>query len=232
MLSQLLKLKATDGEIDEIVKIAKRRIALVIGAGPSLEDDIRGLKLFINTLNPFLIAADGAADGINSACGFVADVIVSDLDSCSGSRLVSKSKSGHLFIHAHGDNIDLLLRQIPRFGRKLFGTTQVKPLGNVWNLGGITDGDRACFLAVAVGFEKIVLAGMNFGDVEGSFSRNKRAGKVARESWIKKMGYGKQSLEFLVRNSPKKSFINVTLNGVSIFGTQVMSYEQLTREFS
>ncbi len=229
VLSLLLRLKSNlvfpDSE-------KTSQVGIVFGAGPSLVDDVRDLRKFISKNKPVLIAADGAADGIYATCKLHANFIVSDLDSCSPSMLEEQSRFRHLFIHSHGNNLENILKIVPGLGNNLTGTTQIEPLENVANIGGLTDGDRACFLAAALNLKTVIIAGMSFGTEEGSFSKNRSNQKFDFSRWLRKLEFGKKSLEFLVRNSPSMTFINVTKNGVPISGARQMTTYELNREIS
>ena len=68
------------------------------------------------------------------------------------------------------DNIEKIAT-MSSFFNNVLGTTQAQPVGNLYNFGGFTDGDRAIFLAVALGASEITLAGMDFGDIVTKYSR-------------------------------------------------------------
>jgi len=68
-----------------------------------------------------------------------------------------------MVVHAHGDNIDALGEELPRL-KRVIGTTQSKPLPNVHNFGGFSDGDRSVFLANEMGAKTITLIGFDFKD--------------------------------------------------------------------
>ncbi|MEZ0247838.1 MAG: 6-hydroxymethylpterin diphosphokinase MptE-like protein [Thermoproteus sp.] len=79
------------------------------------------------------------------------DVVVTDLDyepehAGLGSIAV---------VHAHGDNMDRLAYAPPR---RVF-TVQTPPPPGTYNVGGFTDGDRAAYLAYALGARALVISG-------------------------------------------------------------------------
>lgn len=82
------------------------------------------------------------------------------------------------------------------------GTTQSKPLKNVYNFGGFTDGDRAVFLAIKLGAKKIILAGMDFGEKITKYSRPKLSRDVEEADEIKKLKlkYAEKLIEWIVDN--------------------------------
>jgi uncharacterized Rossmann fold enzyme len=72
-----------------------------------------------------------------------------------------------MFVHAHGDNMNMLLTAVPRLHGMVVGTTQADPTvaGGLDNFGGFSDGDRAAFLAQHFGAQKIILLGFDFNEV-------------------------------------------------------------------
>lgn len=79
------------------------------------------------------------------------DVVVTDLDyepEHAGAGYVA-------VVHAHGDNIQRLLSAPPR---RVF-TVQTAPPPGTYNVGGFTDGDRAAYLAYALGAREVVISG-------------------------------------------------------------------------
>ena len=69
-----------------------------------------------------------------------------------------------MVVHAHGDNVPLIKRWIPRFEGPLVLTTQSRPFEGMYNFGGFTDGDRAVFAADELGAAGITLAGFDLDD--------------------------------------------------------------------
>lgn len=59
-------------------------------------------------------------------------------------------------VHAHGDNIDRLAEYAR--GPRIY-TVQTPPRPNTYNVGGFTDGDRAIYLAIAMGAREIIVSG-------------------------------------------------------------------------
>jgi 2-amino-4-hydroxy-6-hydroxymethyldihydropteridine diphosphokinase len=212
----------------EPVELAiKRKDCIVFGAGPSLEFDIRGLEGFVSSKQPVIIAADGAADALNKS-GIKPAIIVSDLDSCSPTVLQDCSKAGSVFVHAHGDNQDLIRAIVPNLGPEVVGTTQVETRDPVYNYGGFTDGDRACFVVSYFGPRRIVIAGMDFGYEEGKYSVN-RYEQPPNPKRPLKLEWGRRSLEYLISESKGTiRFENVTKFGVEIDGAAKLRYEEIT----
>ena len=232
-LARLLKAENVRSfDWEKLERLIKGSTTFIFGAGPSLIDDIVGLFPVISRSSFPIIAADGAIDALAKAAIFP-QVLVSDLDSASEEMLVAQSKQRVLFIHAHGDNLDLIRLLVPKLGDKIFGTTQVKSTELVKNFGGLTDGDRSCYLASAFNPRTIVLAGMDFGSREGEYSKSRgdpiRQSQDARKI---KLDIGLKSLEFLIANSPSIRFLNATSKGEQIQGAPRMNYEELLKELS
>jgi uncharacterized Rossmann fold enzyme len=130
--------------------------ATVCGNGPNLTDEL-------DRINGTVIAADGAANRL-FARGICPDAIVTDLDGATDAFTEMNRAGTVLVVHAHGDNMDLLRRWVPRFPGPLVGTTQSRPFDGIHNFGGFSDGDRAVFLADALGASEVVLAGFDLDD--------------------------------------------------------------------
>lgn len=91
------------------------------------------------------------------------DLMVTDLDGDNGLQLDLNLKGVPVVIHAHGDNIKEIERWAKKFKGCVISTCQCDPpKKNIYNFGGFTDGDRACFIAEHFGVEKIVLNGWDF----------------------------------------------------------------------
>lgn len=125
------------------------------------------------------------------------DIVVTDLDGNLLSLREAARLGAVMVVHAHGDNIDILKKMIPKFHR-LIGTTQVMPTENVYNFGGFTDGDRCVFLAEEFRAKQILLIGMEFGRHVGRYSKN-----TAKDIELKqrKMQAGRKLLAMLAKNS-------------------------------
>jgi uncharacterized Rossmann fold enzyme len=65
-------------------------------------------------------------------------------------------------VHAHGDNMDLLMLGAPVQGPLLLPKSS--PLPHVYNFGGFSDGDRAVFAADELGARHITLIGFDLDD--------------------------------------------------------------------
>jgi len=135
-----------------------KRVAIAGGA-PSLEAEFETARRA-----DVVVAASVAAEELLAA-GIQVDCMVTDLD---GNPEIARDLSATgtpVAAHAHGDNIPALERHAPSFEQgMLLPTTQAAPVGAVYNFGGFTDGDRAAFLADALGAERLVFPGWEFDD--------------------------------------------------------------------
>ncbi|AGN02502.1 2-amino-4-hydroxy-6-hydroxymethyldihydropteridinepyrophosphokinase, archaeal-type [Salinarchaeum sp. Harcht-Bsk1] len=142
----------------------------IAGAAPSLEADLavaRGADA--------VVAASDAGVRL-AAAGLVPDLVVTDLDGDPEGTIGLAEDGVPVAVHAHGDNRSALERYVPRFPtERLLGTTQAEPVDPLVNYGGFTDGDRAAFLADAVGADRLIFPGWDFDAAEGP--------KVEKLSW-------------------------------------------------
>ncbi len=164
LLSKMLEMKALKKipdvvEIDVLKNAIMGKDVLVCGKAPRLKDDIKKIdfKKYV------VIAADGATSILLNA-GITPDIIVTDLDGNMEDEARANEKGAIMVVHAHGDNMDALSAEVPGL-KRVIGTTQSKPLKNVYNFGGFTDGDRSVFLAQEMGVKSITLIGFDFKDV-------------------------------------------------------------------
>lgn len=97
--------------------------------------------------------------------GVEPDLLVTDLDGDKELQLDLNLNGVPAVIHAHGDNIQLIKSWAEKFKGPVVATCQCYPPENdIYNFGGFTDGDRACFIADHFGAEKIVLNGWDFDE--------------------------------------------------------------------
>ncbi len=179
---------------EELAAVVGKRV-YVFGAGPSLENALKRFDFSDGTL----IAADGATSALLDA-GLVPDVIVTDLDGRIPDLRIANDRGAFMAIHAHGDNIDKLTAYVSLFSR-ILGTCQTEPLDIVYNFGGFTDGDRAAFLAEALGAREITLIGFDFGETVGRWSKpSLREHSPVWESKRRKFEFAKELLEWLKKN--------------------------------
>ena len=192
MLSDMAKKKAVDPRILE--RKIKGKNVIVIGAGSGLEDE-RATKYIKKNKGFVTIAADGAVQFLLEN-KIKPDIVVTDLDGDPASLQKAEKSGATMVVHAHGDNMDLLKKMVPKF-KKIIATTQVMPLDNVYNFGGFTDGDRCVFLADEFGAKKIVLLGMEL-DSPGKYSKKRVKNPELKKQ---KMQAGRRLLEMLAKQS-------------------------------
>lgn len=197
-----------------IESLVRGKDVFVFGAGPSLEEDVKILSKFKE--HAIFMAADGASH-VLVANRLDAELVVTDLD---GIRKSIPFKDAIYVVHAHGDNIELLREVVPKL-KMVHPTTQAEPIEDVYNYGGFTDGDRACFLAEEMGARRIILAGMDLGKKIGKYS-----GGSNNRFTIKKLRYAKKLLSFLSTFS-KSELLNATSGGEEIPGFRRIQLKEL-----
>jgi len=133
----------------------------VVGAAPSLSTE---LDSFDPECVDAVVAASTAADTLIDA-GVDIDLMVTDLDKNTATARELTQRGTPVAAHAHGDNIPAVEEWLPGFdSERTLVTTQAAPRGPVENLGGFTDGDRAAFIAHAVGAADLRFLGWAFDD--------------------------------------------------------------------
>ena len=185
-------------ELSEIVGFSDKFI--VFGAGPSLKEHIQLLKQDYDLKDYVLVAADGATTALVEQ-RVSPDIIATDLDGNLDDILLANLRGANIVIHAHGDNMDKIV-SLSSFFNNVLGTTQAQPVGNLYNFGGFTDGDRALFLAVALGASEITLAGMDFGEIVTKYSRPNLETDIAKadEFKRKKLAYAEKFTQWICEN--------------------------------
>ena len=152
--------------------------ATVFGNAPCLESDVRSLPPEGTSI------VSGSAVGRVMAMGIRPDVVVTDLDGDIGPQLEASSGGALTFIHAHGDNQDLVRTYAGLFRGPVILTTQSTPENTVFDFGGFTDGDRAVCIAQEFGVCRVLLEGFDYDDPmpkEGSDP----AVKLRKLAWAK-----------------------------------------------
>ena len=189
-------------DLSQIVGFSNKFI--VFGAGPSIKQHIQLLKKNYGLKDYILVAADGATTAMVEE-KISPDIVVTDLDGNIDDILLANLRGANIVIHAHGDNIDKIAR-LTSFFNNVLGTTQSQPIGNLYNFGGFSDGDRAIFLSVALDADEIILAGMDFGDVVTKYSRPNisKSTQKADEIKIKKLGYALKFTQWIDENEDVK----------------------------
>jgi hypothetical protein len=185
-------------ELGDIVGFSDKFI--VFGAGPSLREHVQMLKEEYDLKDYVLVSADGATTALIEQ-KIAPDIVATDLDGNLDDILLANFRGANIVIHAHGDNMDKITT-LTQFFTSVLGTTQAQPVGNLYNFGGFTDGDRALFLAIALGASEITLAGMDFGDVVTRYSRPKIKTDVAVADDFKrkKLRYAEKFTQWIIDN--------------------------------
>jgi len=169
LLTEILKDTDPQFLLQQLRASIEGRSVVICGAGPSLGRQLQNLKTSTNLASLVIVAADGAVSALldhDIRC----DVVATDLDGDVEHLKEMKQRGAILVVHAHGDNMDVVRFVVPELGEVL-GSTQVEPTDRTFLWGGFTDGDRACHIVNEYNPEKIILAGMDFGDLVGSWSK-------------------------------------------------------------
>lgn len=189
---------------------------VVFGAGPSLEESMD------NDLKDFtVICADGASQALLEH-NIRPDFVVTDLDGSHEHLLQADRMDSVIVVHAHGDNVNLMRNLVPKM-KNCIGTTQVKPLHNIYNFGGFTDGDRAVFLASELKAKSITLVGMDFGEKIGKYSKTNVKNEKVK---IEKMRVAVELLEWLATFSSSKLY---NMSPSVIRGFKNISFEEIVK---
>ncbi|MCK9152576.1 6-hydroxymethylpterin diphosphokinase MptE-like protein [Methanobacterium alcaliphilum] len=186
----------------ELSEFPSKKDMIVFGAGPSLKKHIKNLKSTLkHDLDEFiLISADGATTALLEE-NIIPNIIVTDLDGNMQDIQYANERGSYLVVHAHGNNLNTLKRYLPNL-KNILGTTQGTTLECVHNFGGFTDGDRSVFLAVELGAENIILAGMDFGNIVTKYSRPDMDQETGHgdEIKVKKLKYAEELVEWIIEN--------------------------------
>lgn len=90
------------------------------------------------------------------------DFVVTDLDG-DYDKLANFSKNGGIVVvHAHGDNIDKIVKLFPTLKGNVIISCQTESLDMITDFGGFTDGDRAVFFAHFLRSPFIRVVGFDF----------------------------------------------------------------------
>ncbi|MFW9957848.1 MAG: 6-hydroxymethylpterin diphosphokinase MptE-like protein [Candidatus Odinarchaeota archaeon] len=168
LLTELLKVVNPKTLLQDLEQRIKGKTVVICGAGPSLETHLQSLgvgKLF----KPIYVAADGAVSALLNL-SYDCSVLVTDLDGNLDDIREATRRDSLTIVHAHGDNMDKIMEIVPSLGAVL-GSTQVEPTDRAFLWGGFTDGDRACHIVTAYSPRRVILAGMDFGDTVGKWSK-------------------------------------------------------------
>ena len=131
----------------------------VAGGADSLGDELDRARAA-----DIVVAASVAADTLLEE-KIPVDCMVTDLDKTPETARKLAEDGTPVAIHAHGDNTDAIESYVPTVeSSAVIPTTQAAPVGPVYNFGGFTDGDRAAFLADALGGAELLFPGWDFED--------------------------------------------------------------------
>lgn len=132
------------------------RTVTVFGDSNDLEEDIDKVPP-----RGTLISAGSATERVMKK-GIMPHIVVTDLDGDIDSQIEAGNSGALTVLLAHGDNADLISRNISSIKGPLIITSQGRPSGIAVNYGGFTDGDRAVCLARHFGAGEILLEGFDF----------------------------------------------------------------------
>jgi len=131
----------------------------VAGGADRLVDD-----LAVARRADVVFAASNAATRLREH-GVDVDCMVTDLDKRPDTARALSAEGTPVVVHAHGDNVATLRTVVPGLrSEAVVPTTQARPTGVVRNYGGFTDGDRAAFLADALGAGRLRFPGWALND--------------------------------------------------------------------
>ena len=156
--ARVLKALMVNADLITDDELAVKDTVSVFGAADSLASDI-----WKRRPEGTLISAGSATSTVMSL-GIIPDIVVTDLDGDVRSQIEASGKGAVTLIHAHGDNIDLIMKYAKEFTGRVILTTQSKPDMVLYNFGGFTDGDRAVCLARHMGAKRIYLYGFDFAN--------------------------------------------------------------------
>ncbi len=202
-------------EPSDIKKIVHNKHVLIVGAGPSVIEDLESIKR-IERNKVVFVTCDGATKAFLEIFEEPPHIIVTDLDGYPKEQILCSKMNSIVIVHAHGDNRNEIATYVSKI-EKVMGTTQVKPKEKVYNFGGFTDGDRAAFIMSHFKPLSITLAGMDLSEEVGKYSKPIIFDRTKK---IQKLKIAKELLELLGRENAKRGneikLFNLTKNGVKI----------------
>ena len=162
--------------LDNVKELIRDRDVIVCGKAPTLEKDMEKIDWWYRYT---VIAADGAVSKLLWQ-GIVPDIVVSDLDGPHEDLMRADENGSIILAHAHADNVESVKSLVPKL-KHVVGTTQARPLDNVYNFGGFSDGDRCVFLAKEFGAKTIKIIGFDLDDT------NVTPKKLKKLKWARKL---------------------------------------------
>jgi len=181
-LTRLLRPADRAEPLARLEALLRGRDAIVVGLAPRAGPPPLW-RLPSTPQRPALLAADGAAAPCLAA-GLVPTIVVTDLDGPVPSEVAASGRGSTVLVHAHGDNIPALKAWVPDFPGELAGSWAGPPRPGLLNVGGFTDGDRAAYLAEALGATRVILWGFDFEQVDEADSEVRRR-KLAKLAWAR-----------------------------------------------
>jgi uncharacterized Rossmann fold enzyme len=160
------------------------RDAIVVGDAPGAGPPPLW-RLPLSPPRPAILAADGATARCLTA-GLVPAVVVTDLDGPVPAEVSASGRGSLVLVHAHGDNVPALERWVPEFPGELAGSWAGPPRPGLIDVGGFTDGDRAAYLAEALGARRILLWGFDY-ERSDELDPARRALKLAKLRWAREL---------------------------------------------
>ncbi|AIZ56362.1 6-hydroxymethyl-7,8-dihydropterin pyrophosphokinase [Candidatus Methanoplasma termitum] len=154
--ARLLKAVMMNSDLifDDDIKVQRK--ATVFGCSDDLENEIE------KDPPKGTLIASGSAVGRLKDIGIMPDIVVTDLDGDIMPQIEASKAGAVTFMHAHGDNSELIQRYAHSFIGPVVLTTQSRPDNILSNYGGFTDGDRAVCIARHFGAKDILLLGFDF----------------------------------------------------------------------
>lgn len=204
----------------QLRKLVASKNVFAVGAGPSLDAGIKVMTQFPDIIR--VVSDSAVAELVRHKMRI--DVIVSDLDGDEASLRKAARLGTIMVIHAHADNVEKL--EMAYDFAKIVGTTQSRPIGQIYNFGGFTDGDRCVFVTAAMRAKSITLLGMDFGARIGKHSMTHASHKTIKQ---KKLRRAKALLEWSAPQIIKTTKL-YTASG-RILGFEFVSPADMTRMF-
>ena len=154
--------------IQRLADLIYQKQVIICGNAPLLDDELRSTDIS----GRVIIAADGATSILLKNC-IDPDIVATDLDGRRQDIISVDQQCAIIVVHANGDNIPAIKQYVPSL-KNVIGSAQSKPIKNVHNFGGFTDGDRCVFLAKEFNADGIELIGFDFEDPHVSEVKKKK----------------------------------------------------------
>jgi len=178
--ARMLKAVMMNSDLISDDDIVMQDAATIFGGSDELERDIGSVP------PRGTLIASGSSVGRLIDIGIVPDIVVTDLDGEIWPQIEASKMGAVTFIHAHGDNSDLIQKFAQEFIGPVVLTTQSRPDNIVSNYGGFTDGDRAVCIARHFGAKDILLLGFDFDSPSKKETSDPKV-KAMKLWWAKKI---------------------------------------------